>query len=239
MTSFQKNPATMFKYHVFSDIVSSIVHELKNPLSAITLGLEYFGLNLPDDDPRKSAINNSSLAAEHINSLLDAMLMYCQNNGQPRQLIDLEDLTGKAVSLVNYYVTRKGVSVAITGGSNVPMIGEYGNHLLPALVYLLVFFTDRLPKGGRIDLTFDSRDGSVILLAAAPHAGALCATDAQAAPAPNGGDNALLISEASRIIHDDGGSLAAVTLDGGGVAYELRLPVATAASLYAERSGHE
>ena len=239
MTSFQKNPATLFKYHVFSDIVPSIVHELKNPLSAITLGLEYFGLNLPESDPRKSAINNSSIAAEHINSLLDAMLMYCQNSGQPRQLIDLKDLAGKAISLTNYYVTRKGVSVAVAGSNNLPMIGGYGNHLLQAMVYLLVFFAGRVPQGGRIDLLFESGDGSVILRAVAPLAGELCPTDGPAITAANGVNDGLLISEASRIIHDDGGSLSAVTLDGGGAAYEMRLPVANAVSLYAGGPGHE
>jgi signal transduction histidine kinase len=227
MTSFQKNPATLFKYHVFSDIVPSIVHELKNPLSAITLGLEFFGLNLPENDPRKSAINNSSIAAEHINILLDAMLMYCQNSGQPRQLIDLRDLTGKAVSLVNYYVTRKGVSVAVANGGSLPMIGGYGNHVLQALVYLIVFFADSTPKGGRIDLAFEHRDDEVILFAGGPVDGDVKREE-----------NAQLISEAARLLADDGGSLVAVNRDGG-ITYELRLPVANAVSLYAGGPHHE
>ena len=152
-----------FKYAVFSEIATSFVHEMKNPVSAITLGMEFFDMSLADGDPQKETLKSVYRSSEKLNALLDNLMMYYQNGNSEKALFNISQTTRQAVSLVNYFVTRHQVKVEISEAPDEPWITNRASLVLQGLVYLLVWSAKRMPQGGKIFIEVLPEKQSVVL----------------------------------------------------------------------------
>ncbi|MHB8156455.1 MAG: sensor histidine kinase [Desulfocucumaceae bacterium] len=139
-----------YKYSVFSEIATSFVHEMKNPISAISLGMEFFDMNLAEGDPQKETLRSIHKSSEKLNALLDNLLVYYQNGNSEKTPVKISQIARQAVSLVNYFTTRHQVRVEITEASQEPWINSRSNLVMQGLVYLMVWSAKRMPQGGKI-----------------------------------------------------------------------------------------
>ncbi|MBI4726291.1 HAMP domain-containing histidine kinase [candidate division TA06 bacterium] len=152
-----------YKYAVFSEIATSFVHEMKNPISAITLGMEFFDMSLAEGDPQKETLRSIYKSSEKLNALLDNLLVYCQNGNFEKTPFKISQVARQAVSLVNYFTTRHQVKVEITEALQEPWITSRASLVLQGLVYLMVWSAKRMPQGGKIIIEILSGGQSVIL----------------------------------------------------------------------------
>jgi two-component system, OmpR family, phosphate regulon sensor histidine kinase PhoR len=153
-----------YKYAVFSEIASSFVHDMKNPISAITLGMEFFDMGLPDGDPQKETLRSVYKSSEKLNSLLDNLLSYYQNGNSEKAPFKVSQVARQAVSLVNYFITRNQVKVEITEVPQEPWITTRASQVLQGLVYLLVWSAKRMPEGGQITMGTSPEGQGVVLV---------------------------------------------------------------------------
>jgi len=152
-----------YKYAVFSEIATSFVHEMKNPISVITLGMEYFDMSLADGDPQKETLRSIYKSSEKLNALLDNLLVYYQNGNSEKTLFKISQVTRQAVSLVNYFTTRHQIKVEISEAPQEPWITNRASLVMQGLVYLMVWSAKRLPQGGKIFIEILPEGQSVVL----------------------------------------------------------------------------
>lgn len=157
-----------YKYAVLGEISSSLVHEMKNPLSAITLGVEYLGMCSASDDKLQKALGSISKSVERLNMILENLSLYSRDSSGTRSTALLSDLVGKAAGLVNYYLAGKKVKLEITSGDyEKPVLVNQGQ-IQQALVDLMVFQSKKLGKGGDLKIAVKHQDDAMVVTMHSP-----------------------------------------------------------------------
>jgi len=152
-----------FKYAVFSEIATSFVHEMKNPISAIILGMEFFDMSLTEGDPQKETLSSIYKSSEKLNVLLDNLLVYYQNGNSEKTSFKISQVARQAVSLVNYFTTRRQVKVELSEAPQEPWITSRASLVMQGLVYLMVWSAKRMSQGGKIFIEIIPEGPSVML----------------------------------------------------------------------------
>ncbi|HBZ85805.1 MAG: hypothetical protein A2509_12125 [Candidatus Edwardsbacteria bacterium RIFOXYD12_FULL_50_11] len=157
-----------FKYAILGEIASSLVHEMRNPLSAITLGVEYFGMCIASDDKLQKALGSISKSVERLNMVLDNLSLYSRDSSDIKSTALLSDIVKKAAGLVNYYLAGKKVKIEVDHGEyeNPVMVNQ--GQIQQALVGLLVFQGKKLGKGGDLKVTVKHQDDEMAVTMHSP-----------------------------------------------------------------------
>lgn len=163
MDNSQSGILKNFKYAVFSELATSFVHEMKNPISAITLGMEFFDMSLADGDPQKETLRSIYKSSEKLNTLLDNLLVYYQNGNSEKTSFKVSQVAIQAVSLVNYFTTRHQVKVEISESAQEPWVTSRASLVMQGLVYLMVWSAKRMPQGGKITIEVLPEGQSAVL----------------------------------------------------------------------------
>lgn len=134
------------KYAIFREIIASVIHDLKNPLSAITLGLEFIEMNAGGKIPPQ-AVSGAISSAARINQLLDALSMYFHDEDAPPTAVPLAHLLSKARLLVGYYFSRNQIKFNIMEGGSDQSVLVNLNQAYQGMVLLLVGLAKRCAHG--------------------------------------------------------------------------------------------
>ncbi len=139
------------KYGTFSRVASSVVHEMKNPLSAITLGMEYLHLKIHGQPEYKEVIGNISSALNRLDTMLENLhLFFCEANGSARRNpVHVSETLEKTRNLLNYYLTRLQVAVEIECGRDEPWLVLDESLLMTFFFLSLCWAVNRLGPGGK------------------------------------------------------------------------------------------
>ncbi|MDI6740250.1 MAG: hypothetical protein QME74_07790 [Candidatus Edwardsbacteria bacterium] len=138
------------RYAIFKEIVSSVIHDLKNPLSAITLGLEFIEMNAAGGKIPPQAISGAISSAARIDQLLDALSLYFHDENTPPTAVPLAHLLGKARLLVGYYLTGSQVKLQIEEGGDGHSVLVNLGQTYQAVVMLLIGMVKRSRPGTAI-----------------------------------------------------------------------------------------
>ena len=137
------------KYAIFREIISSVIHDLKNPLSAITLGLEFIEMNSNGKIPSQ-AISGAISSAGRIDQLLDALSLYFHDEDTPATAVSFDYLLNKARLLVGYYFSRNQIKFTIDGGGPDQSVLVNMNQAYQGIVLLLIGLAKRSIRGGEV-----------------------------------------------------------------------------------------
>jgi hypothetical protein len=153
------------KYAIFREIISSVIHDLKNPLSAITLGLEFIEMNSTGKIPPQ-AISGAISSAARIDQLLDALSMYFHDDDTPPTAVPFAHLLNKARLLVGYYFSRNQVKFTIEEGGSDQSVLVNLNQAYQGMVLLLVGLAKRCIHGTDIRATISGNgEGQAVAFA--------------------------------------------------------------------------
>lgn len=167
------------KYTVFKEIVASLIHDLKNPLSAITLGLEYIQLNAEGRVP-PDAIKGAMASAARIDQLLDAVSLYFQDDDTPPTAVPLSYIFGKARLLVGYYYSRRQIVLKSDEASSDRSLLLHFNKVFQGIVLLLVGLAKRVGLAGTVAVSMKEQDGWQTMILAIGQSAAEYPTEAPA-----------------------------------------------------------
>jgi hypothetical protein len=137
------------KYIIFKEILSSVIHDLKNPLSAITLGMEFIGMNA-SGKVSPQTIESVISSATRIDQLLDALSMYFYDDDAPPTTAPLGHLLAKARLLVGYYFSRNQIKFTIEEGASDRSVLVTLNQAYQGMVLLLIGLANRCVRGTSI-----------------------------------------------------------------------------------------
>lgn len=146
------NAATTSKYRAFSKVASSLVHEMKNPLSAITLGLEYLQFQGASGQMVGDVVKNMSASTVRLDAILEALHLFFIEDAESRVgMVKLSAILEKARLLLNYYLARNHINLDIVTSEREPWILGNECKLLTLCFLLICRQAFSLNQGGSIE----------------------------------------------------------------------------------------
>ena len=125
------------KLHLLGKLNASFVHEIRNPLFAIKLNLDY--LKLEDGLPKESveAIDACLEATERISYLIENFLEFSRKSNSNGSACSLNQLTMQAIDLVKGYASKTSLEIVKKLDSSDPLVSFDKNKLLQVFLNIL------------------------------------------------------------------------------------------------------
>ncbi|MCL4859296.1 MAG: PAS domain S-box protein [Caldilineaceae bacterium] len=150
--------------HLRSYFLSSITHEFRTPLSALSASLQ---LLLAEDEvltvaEMRELLRSSYLSLLSLQTLVDNLLESSKIEAGRfsirRQPTDLSEIIAQATRIVQPLLERRSHALVLAGNDNLPLIQADGAYLTQVLVNLLTNAAKYSPIGASIDLHIERSD---------------------------------------------------------------------------------
>lgn len=139
------------KLQILGKLTASLVHEIRNPLSAMKLSLQYLQMvqeDLPEDVIQ--TLKACTDATERIHSLVENLSSFTRKSYNGKVSCSIINVTQDAIAIINPSAQGKGVSINSTLNESMPEICFDRNKLLQVFLNLMTNALDACEKGGNI-----------------------------------------------------------------------------------------
>jgi two-component system NtrC family sensor kinase len=215
-------------------IASHITHEIRNPLSSISLNTELLEEELEqalEGQKAEDARNICQAMQREIDRLTDITEEYLRFARLPRPHLETEDLNEILINLVSFITTElreKGVEVIQELGPRLPPVQADENQLRQAFLNLIRNAGEAMAaEGGRLTVTTAWQDGRVVVRIADTGTG-ISAEDLEQIFEPffstKTSGTGLGLALTHQIIHEHGGTIDVESAPGAGTVFITRLP---------------
>ena len=126
------------KLILLGKLTASLVHEIRNPLSAIKLNLDYLKMaqdDLPSDI--KDVVSESLSAFEQVNFLIEDVLDFTRKPVSKIQSVSLESITDRCLKIVYMSARNKGVTIMKEFDNDLPNVSVNKNKAMQIFINLI------------------------------------------------------------------------------------------------------
>lgn len=126
------------KLEILGKLTASLSHELRNPLSAIKLNLDYMNMSsadLPEDI--KESLSNCIEGVFRIETLIEDILSFSRKSKGTHNPISVNEITQTAVSLTSARANKSKIKIDLKLAKNLPLVNFSKNNLLQVFLNLL------------------------------------------------------------------------------------------------------
>jgi len=141
------------KLEIIGQLTASLVHEVRNSLSALKMNLDYLDMmseELPSD--ANDSVKLSKEAAERINELVTNLLRFSKK-GDYVESISLNDLVFETIKMIKFKAKNKGIEIYSRIEADIPNINITKNKLLQVLVNLITNAIEACNRGQEIEVS--------------------------------------------------------------------------------------
>ena len=148
------------KLHVLGKLTASLIHDIRNPLSAIKLNLELLQMiqnELPDE--ANESVEASLDALKRIQSLVDDVLTFSRKNRSEQKLHSINAITQNALEILQGEERKFNVTVIKNLDENLPLGYFDKSKLLQVFLNLITNALEACKSGDRIVIrTYQDED---------------------------------------------------------------------------------
>ena len=149
-------------------LAAGIAHEMRNPLTGISLLLDDLHDHLKDRPQERELIQKSLEEMDRLENLISGLLDF----SVPSRRVNLEvrplgDVVRNTVFLVRKLCENQRVSLSVQADESLPVINLDAEKLQQALLNLLLNAIQAMPDGGKLDVGLQKVSGSDSLLSEA------------------------------------------------------------------------
>jgi len=213
-------------------IASHITHEIRNPLSSISLNTElleeeFQGLKGAEADEAQSLCKAIQQEVDRLTDLTEEYLRFSRLPRPELQREDLHELLTSLLSFMSTELSEKGVRLVQDIPEGLPAVEADENQLRQAFVNLLRNAGEAMsPDGGTLEITARSRGGQVELIFADSGPGIQPGNLAKIfepffSTKKTGSGLGLALTQ--QIIHEHGGTIEVQSSEGEGTRFTVRL----------------
>jgi len=153
------------KLQLLGKLTASLVHEIRNPLSAIKLNLDY--LKMLDEelsDEVNESINDSSEAVERIQFLVENLLSFSRKKNSDVVMVDINEITKNAVSILKGELQKRNIELRFNLNNLIPSVFFDANKLLQVFLNLITNAMESSNPKGIIKITsgINPEDGTKV-----------------------------------------------------------------------------
>jgi len=139
------------KLLLLGKLTANLVHEIRNPLSAIKLNLDYMKLaqdDLPSDI--QEILSESLDAFEQINFLIEDVLDFTRKPSAKIHQVAVESITDRCLKIILISAKNKNISIEKDFEENIPILNVNKNKMMQMFLNLLNNAIDASSEKSRI-----------------------------------------------------------------------------------------
>ncbi len=224
------------RYRELAAMTGQLAHELRNPLSALTLNL---GILLQDFDPPQTPREHRARARLHrmqeecgaLKELLEAFLQFLRAGEREEEPICLNDLVRDFVAYYRMVAAASNVELVAHLDDELPMLTGTPALLQQMLHNLAQNAVQAMPEGGRIEI-LTRHDGASVELSVIDSGVGITSEVRDKIFQPffstRRSGTGLGLAVVRRIVHAHGGTITCESEQGRGTRFTVRFPVAAA-----------
>ena len=156
------------QYAEIATLAGGLAHEIKNPLSTISMNLELLAEDLQESDTprdrrmlRKIDVVRSE--CRHLQEILDAFLQFARVGELELAEANLNALVLDFVRFYQPVAEENGIEISPHLGSDLPLVSVDESLIRQVLMNLALNAQQAMPKGGLLELQTHARDQRVVL----------------------------------------------------------------------------
>ncbi|MEW6684903.1 MAG: response regulator [Candidatus Edwardsbacteria bacterium] len=163
IATYQEQLMQSSRLAIVGEMAASISHEIRNPLSAITLGLEYLRMILKDDEKNREALATLSEAADSLDNLVENLVGFAKKHQPIFEPLEINHTTDKALSLVHYHLTKNKIKVVKEYAEKLPLIIGDDAQLQEVFINIILNAKDAMPEGGTLTLITNEQKNKIVV----------------------------------------------------------------------------
>lgn len=145
---------------------AKVAHEIKNPLSALSLNLELLADEIEsytgaDTAEARQLMQSMSSELERLLLLTEEYLQFARLPKQITESVGIRDLLHRLVPLLGAELHRRGIELDLRVPVNLPQIEADKNQLMQVFLNLIRNAEEAMPAGGKISITGALKDGII------------------------------------------------------------------------------
>ena len=213
------------------NLAAAVAHEIRNPLNAISMGLQRLKKEFQPADDREdySHLTELMLGEVHrLNSIVEQFLSLARPVEIKAVALPVQEILKELAALEESHAAQSNVRIQVVAAPRLPALHADPGHLTQVLLNLLLNGLQAMPHGGTLTLEAKASNGNLLI----------AVTDTGTGIAPEnlsrifepyfttkaqGSGLGLAISR--RIIEAHGGTITAANESGGGCRFEISLPL--------------
>jgi len=126
------------KLTIIGKLTASLLHEVRNPLSAIKLNLDY--MKMSENELSKEiveSINSSLEAFDRINHIITDVLDFTKKTNTSLKGTCINKVTERALEIIRSTAAKKGITIEKYLDENLPQVNAIENKLLQVFLNLI------------------------------------------------------------------------------------------------------
>jgi signal transduction histidine kinase len=126
------------KLLLLGKLTASLVHEIRNPLSAIKLNLDYMNMakdDLPDDI--KEIVSESLDAFDQVTFLIEDVLDFTRKPSANIHQVNIDSVTERCLKIISITARIRGINIEKEISPNLPILSVNKNKLMQIFLNLL------------------------------------------------------------------------------------------------------
>jgi PAS domain S-box-containing protein len=140
------------KMSLMGTLASGIAHEIRNPLAAVSLNLQYLQEKIDGATPVAGAVLTALEGAKRIEKVIDNTLGLARMT--PPKIRDeaINDIVEQALTFVKLSIQQKGLELILGLGEDIPFVQVDSRQVQQVLINLIQNAVDATPQGNAITL---------------------------------------------------------------------------------------
>jgi signal transduction histidine kinase len=130
-----------------------VAHEIRNPLTVMTMLYHSLDLKFPAKDPRTKDARLMSEKIEHLNKIVERILDFARTTEPNLSPVDLNELVEELSLLVRHKLANQGVKLVCTLQPDLPSVMGDATQLEQAFLNLILNAAEAMPAGGQLSIT--------------------------------------------------------------------------------------
>jgi signal transduction histidine kinase len=213
------------------NMAAAVAHEVRNPLNAISMGLQRLKMEFQPDEDRDQYSHLTELLlgeARRINSIVEQFLSLARPIEIKAEALPLQEILKELAALQESHARESNVRIQIITAPNLPPLTADPSHLTQVLLNLMLNGLQAMPAGGKLTLEAKTSNGNFLIVVTDTGSG-IGADNLRRIFEPyfttraKGTGLGLAISR--RIIESHGGTITASSEVGQGSRFEIALPL--------------
>jgi two-component system sensor histidine kinase AtoS len=156
------------KMALMGTLASGIAHEIRNPLAAVSLNLQYLQEMLDAGTSALDAVDTALEGAKRIERVIDNTLGLARMTPPRIREESINDIARQAIGFVKLSFQQKGLQLHTTLGEILPMVHVDARQIQQVLINLLQNAIDATPSGNSIMLKTYDIEGTLQLIEGMP-----------------------------------------------------------------------
>ena len=213
------------------NMAAAIAHEVRNPLNAISMGLQRLKVEFsPTDEPDQYSRLTELMLGEvqRLNTIVEQFLSLARPIEINAEALPLPEFLKELASLEDSAAKRSKVQIRVIAATNLPALKADPDLLTQVLLNLMLNGLQAMPEGGTLTLEAKTSNSNFVIAVTDTGTG----LSAETAPrifepyfTTKAKGTGLGLAISRRIIEAHGGTLTATNESAGGCRFEICLPL--------------